>query len=191
MLKTIAIVMILTLTASAALAVDIQVQGFGMTGLNGASLAGDGSAANSNALMSTNSQLATNGVTHNTVFQGVAGSLIQSAGAMGMGGLFTVGQAGNAGGLQTQVPSLGIHAQDLDADLYQDVLKVGGEGMALGLQTFVGIQTQLSFNPFGGSANIQGIGTTLYDAAGGGPGSGMSIGGGTTIGAGQNALNGL
>jgi hypothetical protein len=189
MLKKISILTVTVLLASSAFAVDVQTQGFNMTGLNGAALSGDGAASNSNALTLLNSQLNRNDVSHDTSFQGTNGSLIQSAGAVGMGGLFNVGQAGNADGMQVQLPSLGINTQDLDADLYQEVFKVGGTGTALGLQTFVGIQTQLSFNPYGGSANIQSIGTTLYDAAAGGPNSGISIGGGSTIGVGQTGLN--
>lgn len=189
MLKKIWILAVAILLPSVAFGTDVQLQGFNLTGLNGASLSGDGSSANSNALLMNNSQLGTNNVSHDTSFQGTAGSLIQSAGAVGMGGLFTVGQAGDGAGLQLQVPSLGVNTQDLDANLYQNVLKVGGEGSALGLQTFVGIQTQLNFNPYGGSASIQGIGTTLYDAAAGGPTSGMNISGGSNIGVGQTGLN--
>jgi hypothetical protein len=188
MLKQVSILTVALLMSSSAFAVDVQVQGTNAQGLNGAAISGDGSAANINALLLNNSQLSTNNVTHDTAYQNTAGSLIQSAGAVGLGGLFNVGQAGDITGAQTQIPSLGVHLQDLNADLYQDVFKVGGEGMALGLQTFVGVQTQLSFNPWGGSANIQGIGTTLYNATGGGPDSGLSIGGGMTVGAGQTAL---
>jgi hypothetical protein len=188
MSKRISILMVTVLLSSAAFAVDVQTQGFNMTGLNGAALSGDGAASNNNALTLLNSQLNTNNVSHDTTYQGAAGSLIQSAGAVGMGGLFNVGQAGNAMGGQVQLPSLGTSIQDLSADLYQDVFKVGGTGTALGLQTFVGIQTQLSFNPYGGSANIQSIGTTLYNAASGGPNSGVEIGGGSTIGVGQTGI---
>jgi hypothetical protein len=187
-LKRLSILTITILLSSAAFGADVQTQGFNMTGLNGAAMSGDGAASNSNALTALSSQLNTNNVTHDASFQGTNGSLIQSAGAVGMGGLFNVGQAGNAVGTQVQLPSLGINVQDLDADLYQEVFKVGGTGTALGLQTFVGIQTQLSFNPYGGSANIQSIGTTLYDAAAGGPNSGIQIGGGSTIGVGQTAV---
>ena len=96
------------------------------------------------------------------------GSLIQSAGVVGAGGLFNVGQVANGVCLQLQAPSLGIHTQDLNANLYQNVLKSGSDGTALGLQTFLGVQTQLSCNLFGGVSNIQGIGTTLNNVAGAG-----------------------
>jgi hypothetical protein len=190
MVKKISITIVVALVSTAAFADTGQMQGFSITGLNGAATSGDGSAANNNAITLLNSQLATDNVTHETSYQGTAGSLLQSAATVGSGGLYNVAQAGDIAGLQAQLPSLGVHTQDLTADLAQDVYKVGtGTGTALGLQTFVGIQTQLSFNPYGGSANIQGIGTTLYNAAGGGPGASMSIGGGANIGVGQSGSN--
>ena len=190
MFRNIIVLAVAVLMSSVALGDDAQLQGFSLEGLNGAGIAGTGSAANNNVVALNNSQLNTNNVSHDTTYQGMAGALLQSAGTVGMGGVFNVGQVGDVGGAQLQAPSLGIHTQDLNANLVQDVLKVGtGMGTALGLQTFVGIQTQLSFNPWGGSANIQGVGTTVYNAAGGGPAASMEIGGGANIGVGQTGLN--
>jgi hypothetical protein len=190
MVKSISMIVIAVLMPSLAFAQDAQVQGASIVGSNGAGIANDGSSASNNVITVANSQLATNSVLHETTYQGMADSLIQSAGTIGTGGVFTVGQAAEAANLQVQSASLGVQTQDLAADLYQDVVKIGsGTGTALGLQTFVGIQAQLSFNMYGGSANIQGIGTTLYDAATGGAGTSMSVGGGTTVGVGQTSSN--
>jgi hypothetical protein len=189
MFKIVATMMIAVLMSSIALADGVQMQGFGMSGQNGAAVSGDGSSVNNNVGGVNNSQLLTNNVSHNTTYQGTNGSLIQSAGAVGMGGLFGVAQTGNAAGLAFQLPSQALQTQALDANLNQDVFKIGGSGLALGLQTFVGIQTQLSFNPYGGSANIQGVGTTLYNAVAGGPTADMSVGGSSTVGAGQNGVH--
>jgi len=163
----------------------IQNQGGGLIGTNGASLMGDGAAGNISALTMDLSQFGTDVGTHTTAYQGTAGALLQSAGVVGMSGLFNVDQLGIAGAQQTQVPLIGLQNQDLGAVLNQDVTKVGGQGSALGLQTFIGIQTQLTFTPWGGSANVQGIGVSLYDAVGGGPGGGMQVAGGANFSAGQ------
>lgn len=60
---------------------------------------------------------------------------------MGMVGLFDVDQCGLALAGQTQVPATWLQDQNLNALLNQDVTKVGGQGSALGLQTFLGVQT--------------------------------------------------
>jgi hypothetical protein len=190
MVKHLSIVLITLALSSAALADDAQIQTFSLTGLNGSGILGDGASASNNVVTVANSQLSTDTVSHETAYQGTAGSLLQSAGTVGTGGLFNVGQAADAAGLQAQAASLGVQIQDLDADLYQEVVKSGtGTGTALGIQTFVGIQAQLNFNMYGGSANIQGIGTTLYDATTGGAGTSMTVGGGTTLGVGQTSTN--
>ncbi len=179
-------VTLLLLVASTATAFGLnqfQIGSLGST--NGATVVGDGAAGNINALTMDLSQLGTDGPTHTTAFQGTTAGLMQSAGAVGMGGVFDVGQAGGGGAWQHQIPAIGYQNQDLGAVLVQDVTKIGGQGSALGLQTFVGVQTQLTFTPWGGSANVQGIGVSLYDAVGGGPGGGMQVAGGADISAGQ------
>jgi catalase (peroxidase I) len=189
MFKIVAATCLAVAMCSIALADSVQMQGFDLGGLNGAVLSGDGSSVNTNVGGVNNSQLLTNNMNHSTNFQNTAGSLFQVAGAVGMGGLFGVGQTGNAAGLALQLPSQSVQTQALDANLNQEVFKIGGSGLALGLQTFVGIQTQLSFNPYGGSANIQGVGTTVYNAVAGGPTANMTVGGNSTVGAGQNGVN--
>jgi hypothetical protein len=104
-----------------------------------------------------------------------------------MCGAFDVMQYGDAAGLQiqAQVPGGEIQDQNLGANLVQQVNQYGGQGSALGMQTFLGVQTQLAFNPWGGSANVQGIGVSLYDAVGGGPGGTTAVGGAANFSAGQ------
>ncbi|NLZ07263.1 MAG: hypothetical protein GXY19_19010 [Phycisphaerae bacterium] len=162
-----------------------QTQGGILGGTNGVTVVGDGAAGNINALTMDLSQLGTDALTHTTAFQGTTGALLQSAGAVGMVGLFDVDQCGVALAGQTQIPAVGYQNQDLNALLNQDVTKVGGQGSALGLQTFLGVQTQLTFTPWGGSANVQGIGVSLYDAVGGGPGGSTQVAGGANFSAGQ------
>jgi hypothetical protein len=162
-----------------------QSQGFGQHAENGASLVGDGAAGNIGTFIVDLTQFGVDNVSHTTAYQNTAGALMQSAGVAGMGGVFNVDQDALMGGNQTQTPSLNLQDQNLGAVLGQDVTKIGGQGSALGLQTFLGVQTQLTFTPWGGSANVQGIGVSLYDAVGGGPGGGTQVTGGANFSAGQ------
>lgn len=162
-----------------------QNQGGALLGTNGVSVLGDGAAGNISALTMDLSQLGTNAPTHTTAYQGTTAALLQSAGAVGMVGLFNVDQNAIGWAGQTQIPAVGYQDQDLGAVLTQDVTKIGGQGSALGLQTFLGVQTQLTFTPWGGSANVQGIGVSLYDAVGGGPGGSTQVAGGADFSAGQ------
>jgi hypothetical protein len=152
--------------------------------------AGDGGGGNTNLLTVGTSQLATS-PGHVTAYQDTAGSLIQAAGANGGGGAIGVVQSG--GGLIWQVlgqpsgTSMGFQDQDMVVVLDQEVIDAGGgAGSAVGIQNFVGIQTQLTFTMWGASANIQAIGVTLFDGVGGGPG-GVAIGGTAQIGVGQDS----
>ena len=166
-----------------------QLQGYSLgPAFNAVRQIADGAVSSNNVLTLAESQLATDDIRHTTAYQGTAGSLLQSAGAVSMSGDFGVTQFGDIDGVQMQVPSSGTQLQNLNANLDQDVYKIGGSGSALGLETFVGIQTQLTFTPYGATANVQGIGTTLYDAVGGGPTSSMTIGGGANIGVGQSSF---
>ena len=179
---------LLFLLSSAALA-DPQFQVLGMGQTNYVGVVGDGAAANINTTTAAIDQLVT-GPGHTAGYQSTVGSLIQGAGAVGMIGLLEVKQAGLSDGFQIQgqhpgVPGSDFQYQDLNAHLGQDVTKIGGQGSALGLQTFVGVQMQLLFNPWGGSANVQGIGVSLYDAVGGGPGGLTTVGGSANFAAGQ------
>lgn len=181
----VSVALLLSVTAAASAFGLFQDQGGVLIGTNGASVMGDGAAGNISALTMDLSQFGVDNPSHTTAFQGTTAALLQSAGAVGMGGLFDVDQGGFAGADQTQIPAIGLQDQDLGAVLNQDVTKIGGQGSALGLQTFLGVQTQLTFTPWSGSANVQGIGVSLYDAVGGGPGGGTQVVGGANFNAGQ------
>jgi hypothetical protein len=180
------VALLLFVVTAATSAMLFQDQGGMLIGNNGVAVVGDGAAGNINALTMDLSQFGTDATTHTTAFQGTTGALLQSAGAVGMVGFFDVDQCGIALADQTQIPAIGFQDQDLGAVLNQDVTKVGGQGSALGLQTFLGVQTQLTFTPWGGSANVQGIGVSVYDAVGGGPGGGTQVAGGANFSAGQH-----
>jgi hypothetical protein len=180
------------LLSSASLAAIDQGQGF-VVGNNNCVLAvgPDSGAANTNALTVAQDQLATDRCGHITAFQGEAGSLVQSAGAMAICGVLGVEQvgAGLASQGQTQpggCVSLGTQDQYLNAGLDQGVVG-DGLGSALALQNFVGFQTQLTFTMFGASVNTQSLGVAVFDAFGG-PGCGPAatiIHGGAEFGVGQ------
>ena len=177
---------LLLLLSSASLAQQVvQMQGFGMGQNNGAMLVGDGAAANINASNVAVDQLAIDVGCHSAGYQSTVGSIVQAAGAVGMCGLFAVDQVAGGAGTQFQIPGTDIQDQALLLDMDQAVTKLGGQGSALGMQTAVGVQTQLSFNPWGGSANVQGVGVSQYDAVGGGPGGGTAVAGATNVAAGQ------
>lgn len=176
---------LLLLLSSASFAQIAQMQGFGMGQGNGAMVVGDGAAVSINASTVAVEQLALDVGCHSAGYQSTVGSIIQAAGAVGMCGLFAVDQNAGAIGAQIQLPGTDIQDQQLHADMSQSVTQIGGQGSALGAQTFIGIQTQLSFNPWGGSANIQAIGVSQYDAVGGGPNGGTVVGGTANISAGQ------
>lgn len=184
MYKRFAVSAALLLLLSSAAVASVQMQGFGLGQTNHVGVLGDGAAGNINATTAAVDQFAT-GPCHSVGYQSTVGSLTQAAGAVGMCSVLDVCQAGGALGYQFQVPGTDIQSQDLDAGLVQSVNKFGGQGSALGMQTFVGVQTQLTFNPWGGSANVQGIGVSLYDAVGGGPGGATNVNGGANFSAGQ------
>lgn len=173
----------LLLLSSGAMA-TYQLQGFGLGQTNYVGLSGDGVAGNITTTAAAIDQLAT-GPGHTVGYQSTVGSLTQAAGAVGMGALLGVYQVGNALGGQLQVLGTDVQSQDLNADLAQDITQLGGSGSALGLQTFVGFQMQLSFNPWGGSANVQGVGVSLYDAAGSTGNGATLVGGSADLSAGQ------
>lgn len=184
MFKGFAVTAALLLLLSSGAMAGIQLQGFGLGGTNHVGVLGDGAAGNINTTTAAVDQFAT-GPGHTVGYQSTVGSLTQAAGAVGMGSLLGVYQAGGALGGQFQVPGTDIQQQNLDANLAQDVIQIGGAGSALGLQSLVGFQTQLSFNPWGGSANVQGIGVGLYDAVGSSGQGSTIIGGSADVGVGQ------
>ena len=158
------------LLSSVSIAAIDQGQGYLLTNLNGVLASGpDSGASNTNALTVAQDQLSTDMAGHITGYQGEAGSLVQSAGAMAICGTLGVAQEGwgLAGQSQFQNGScgdLGDQDQDLTAGLDQSIIG-DGLGSALALQNFVGFQTQLTFTMFGASVNTQGVGVSLLDAA--------------------------
>jgi len=187
--------MLVLLLSSVSLGAIVQGQGFAVGNLNGVYSAGsEGGAANTNALTVAQDQLATDAAGHVTAFQGEAGSLVQSAGAMALAGMLGVEQTALGAGAQGQLLinpllSLGTQTQDLTANLVQNIVG-DGLGSALGLQNFVGFQTQLTFTMWGATVNTQAVGVGVFDAFGG-DGSGPAqavISGGANFGIGQSQM---
>ena len=186
-------VLVLLLVSASMAAVD-QTQGFVVGNTNGVFADGPQSGAtNTNAMTVAQDQLATEKAGHLTAFQGETGSLIQTAGVSAIAGTLGVVQCGLGYGAQGQAQDgssfdLGAQIQDLDADLTQSIVG-DGLGSALGLQNFVGFQTQMVFTIFGASANTQALGVSLIDALGRpSPGPGTYMTAGTSIGMGQSGM---
>ena len=150
-----------------------QAQGFLLGADNGVLLNGGlvGSAQNTNLAVVGQSQKTTDLYNFTTALQFEGGVLIQGASAIGMDGVFGVGQnASTLGGqLQTATNGVGIQNQSLDADFVQAVAKNGGIGAALGIQGFVGLQLQVVASPKGANTNVQYLGLGQVDKVGGGP----------------------
>jgi len=179
---TAALVFLLFLSSGAM--ATYQLQGFGLGQTNYVGVVGDGATANVNTTAAAVDQLVT-GPGRTVGYQSTVGSLTQAAGAVGLGALLGVQQVGDALGGQLQVLGTDVQSQDLGADLAQNITQLGGSGSALGLQTFVGFQVQLSFNRWGGSANVQGVGVSLYDALGSTGNGATTVGGSADLSAGQ------
>lgn len=150
-----------------------QAQGFLLGADNGVLLSGGpiGAAQNTNVAVVGQNQRSTDPYHFTTALQFEGGVLIQGAYAIGMDGLFGVGQgACVAGGqLQPVTSGTGIQNQYLDADFAQGVVRDGGIGAALGIQGFVGVQVQLIISPHGANTNVQYLGLGQVDQVGGGP----------------------
>ncbi len=150
-----------------------QAQGFSLGADNGVLLTGGpiGAAQNTNLAVVGQNQQSTDPYHFVTALQCEGGVLIQGAYAVGMDGLFGVGQTANALGGQLQVVGGGPGVQDqcLDAVFGQDVARVGGIGAALSIQGFVGVQIQLIISPHGVNTNVQYLGLGQVDQVGGGP----------------------
>jgi hypothetical protein len=150
-----------------------QAQGFLLGAENGVLLSGGpiGSAQNTNLAVIGNSQQSTDPYHTVTALQFEGGVLVQGAYAIGMDGLFGVGQAASVAGGQLQATGGGSGIQDqiLDANFAQGVVRDGGIGAALAIQGFVGVQIQLIISPQGASTNVQYLGLGQVDQVGGGP----------------------
>jgi hypothetical protein len=150
-----------------------QAEGFLLGAENGVLLAGGpiGTAQNTNVAVVGHNQQATDPYHFVTALQSEGGVLIQGACAIGMDGLFGVGQAANVLGGQLQVVGggPGIQDQSLDSIFGQEAVRDGGIGAALGMQGFVGLQVQLIISPHGVNRNVQYLGLGQVDKVGGGP----------------------
>jgi hypothetical protein len=181
--------LVVALVASTAVALpSLNFQAFDMDLQNAVLQAGDGSASNTNLGVLLDAQGSTDDIRHTTAFQGFNGAITQTAGAVGMGSVAGVLQSGELSGMQIQNPTTGQQTQTVGSDLDQSVFKAGGTGSVLGIQSAVGIGTQLIFTPYGATANVQAIGDVLYDGIGGGPSGAVTINGGATVGAGQTSI---
>jgi hypothetical protein len=179
------------LLSSAAFADIGQFQGF-ILGSNDSASTSGGAVLNLSSLTVQNNQLATDPTGRVTTFQIGVGSLNQGASASGLDGLFGAELGGLAGGAQLQLQggslwNLGSQDQDLDANLWQDVYKIGGAGSALAAQAFVGGQVQIIATPYGASANIQYLGIAQYNSTLGGPDTNAVVSGGVDVGVGQGS----
>jgi hypothetical protein len=182
---TVSAVVVALLSSTAGAWPSFQVQHVDMDLVNGVLLVGDGGTANTNLLTVGESQLATDDVRHTTAFQGFNGALTQTAAAVGSNGISGALQYGDLTATQVQNPDTGQQSQQVDSDLDQSVYKVGGNGSVLGIESAVGIGTQLIFTTYGATANVQAIGDVVYSAAGGGPSGSTTINGGSSINLGQ------
>jgi len=185
-----AVLVLLLLSSANAGVLNMQGLGFGV-GNSVVVTGGDGGAGNTNLLTVGTSQTNNDPGQHITTYQDTAGALTQAASASAAaGGAIGVAQNGIGSAWQIQnQPGYGPGWQDQDlvAILDQDIVDAGGgTSSAVGLQNFVGIQTQVAFTMWGASANVQAIGVTLFDAVGGGPG-GAAISGAAQVGVGQGS----
>jgi hypothetical protein len=181
--------LVVALVASTAVAFpEVNFQTFDMDLCNAVLQAGDGAASSTNWGLLLDAQRSTDDIRHTTAFQGFNGAITQTAGAVGMGLAAGVLQDGELDGMQYQNPMTGQQSQTVGSDLDQSLFKVGGTGSVLGIQSAVGIGTQLIFTPYGATANVQALGDVLYNGIGGGPCGSVTINGGTTIGAGQTSM---
>jgi len=150
-----------------------QAQGYLLGAENYAVLAGGpaGGAQSTNVAVVGNYQKSTDPYNFVTALQSENGVLVQGALAVGMNGLFTVGQAANLVGGQLQAAGAGPSIQDqfLNATFDQNVAKIGGIGAALGLQGFIGVDVQIIISPHGADTNVQYVGLGLLDSVAGGP----------------------
>lgn len=178
--------LLVLLLSSVSVGAITQFQGFTIGAgqipmTNGVYAAGpDSSSTSTNALTVAQDQLASERAGHVTAFQGESGSLVQSAAVIALCGDLGIQQTGLAVGGQAQSHpgnccSIGNNDQFLNANLTQASIG-NGLGTGLGLQNFVGFQTQLTFTMFGASANTQSVGVTTFDAFGGcGNGPAVSV----------------
>lgn len=149
-----------------------DLQKYQIDGYNGAGIAGGPGGATSTNL-DVVKQLSTTsdnyGLTR--MVQAQVGALAQLAAVGGMDGLFAVDQKGQAQGIQAQLHTggplnLGVQNQWTNVGLENAVTKLGGLGAAIGAQTFVGVQVQITATPYGVNINAQPVNVAVFDAVG-------------------------
>ena len=161
---------LLMLMVSVSPGAAVNEQDYLIGALNAAGLgASQGVASNANVTTVGQSQLSSDDWGLTKMYQGQVGALGQAAGAGGMGGVFMVTQEGRVLGEQDQLhaggpANLGLQTQLANVGLSQDVTKLGGVGVAFGLQTFVGAQVQIVATPYGFNINVQPVAVTVFDA---------------------------
>jgi hypothetical protein len=131
-----------------------------------------GAAQNMNVGVVAQNQRSNNPYSFVTALQTQNGMLVQGAYAVGMNGLFGVGQVANVLGGQLQTVGaggLGIQDQILIASLGQELVRAGGIGAAVGIQDFVGLDVQMIISPYGASTNVNYAGIGVFGSVGGGP----------------------
>jgi hypothetical protein len=144
-------------------------QDFGIVQQNQATIIGNGSATSSELYGVSQLQRGSDVSGLVRTVQAEAGVLAQGAGVAALSGGFTVNQNSTLAGYQDQQQSggpsnLGTQLQGLDIDLDQTLgAAQGSSGLALGMQTVVGVQVQVTASPYGVSLNIQPVSVNILD----------------------------
>jgi hypothetical protein len=163
---------LILLLASGTFAID-QIQSFDIYTSNVGTVtgAGTGAATSMKFIPVTNVQEAIDGSGQIKVVQTGIGAVIQGGSAVGTCGSFGYDQSANFIGDQWQtfsdLLSLGLHSQNFNVDVGQNVLRVGSLGSAVALQNLIGGQNQFIITPYGVSVDIQCVGVGLIDSVGG------------------------
>lgn len=152
----------------------LRNQGFTIGSNNGAGLLGAGVATSANVLTAHNLQHGSDKTGMIRTVQAETGALGQVAAVGAVDGFFNVSQYGGVNATQSQAhpggvggASLGTQFQGLGVDLDQTVEAAkGSHGLAMGLQTMVGVQVQVIATPWGVNLNVQPVIASVYDAVG-------------------------
>jgi hypothetical protein len=172
--KFIVYLLLFFLPVSTCFAELIQSQGYGIGGDNIVILAGGpaGAAQNTNVAVIGQNQQSGSPYSPVKLMQSENAMLVQSANAVGLdGAFFGVGQnaAVLGGQSQTAIGGQTMQNQYLNSLFAQDAVSDGGIGAAVGIQSFVGLDAQLMISVYGASANVNCLGLTQVNTAGGEP----------------------
>lgn len=173
-------VLVILLLSSGAFAGIGQVQGFSIGAVNMVKrVGGPGSAESLNIAIVGHKQKAGSFCCGSVAMQKEVGILGQYASVDGRGGKSFVLQGATVQGLQGQlVVGRGPKAQgqSLNMSLGQLTVKNGGVGGAIGVQGFVGYQTQRIDTPRTKSTQSQFVGAVQYSNISGSPSSNIVVG---------------